>query len=422
MMSSGAVVTATTTAAGGGTNGSFLGSWTQPATLTLGMNSPVMVVTSCQETCMVPGVTRPPPVAPPLLSMAVHLRVRAHRVSMQAVRWAAAVAVVAAELLLSLLLLGTLTSPAPEPADQEGAGAGAGAAERQKHAARMRQRRAAPDPNGARKSATIKGAAAAGRIAVLEQLRASRTISKPQHAELLGLLKGGDTYDSSTFTPEHLAFKAAHNDVLVALTAYCRAGGGGTAPKVFVLDGADGLSTAALRRAGHAASCCYVANRHEGTVRCLVAGGLPAANVAHTSGLDALTCGHGAFGGDAFTAIYLDACGLSPKPLMDMVEAALKRERLPPRIALGFSLIGGGRAGFMEREREVVRAAVRMAALQNPPMRVSRAEDDPERYGMDPETAKSCDGTLTAWLILHGEHDHGSVRHGTAVRGNRSGE
>ena len=337
-------------------------------------------------------------------------------------RWAATVVVVAAELLLSLLLLGTWTipepEPEPEPADQDD-----GAAERRRHAARMKTRRPAPDPNGARKSATIKGAAAAGRIAVLETLRASRTISKPQHAELLGLLKGGDTYDSSTFTPEHLAFKAAHNEVLVALTEYCRGGGGEAEPKIFVLDGADGLSTAALRRAGHAASCCYIANRHEDTVRSLVAGGLPAANVAHTSGLDALTRGLGAFGADAFSALYLDACGLSPKPLMDMVEAALERERLPPRIALGFSLIGGGRAGFMEREREVVRAAVRMAALQNPPMRVSRAEDDPERYGMDPETAKSCDGTLTAWLVLHREHDHGSVLHGTAGGGtNRSGE
>ena len=334
---------------------------------------------------------------------------RAHQTLTDLVRWSFRTANACVEAILSLIFLGTLTAAANGVPDTAIAARQSKEA-REQHAARMRRRRPPPDANGKRKALRLKRAGRDNRISTLEALRAARAISKPELAELLGLLAGGDTYDAAGFPPQHRAFKAAHNAVLVALTQYCqRAAHKGSdapapaGPNCFVLDGRGGLSSRALRDdAGVDAARIYVANRHADTIQCLRKAGLPVANTAHASAQDALAR-DGPWGDVAFTAIYLDACGLSPKPILDMVEAVLDRDRLPPCIALGFTLLGGVRDA-PEREQEVVRAVVRMAnrkrASPAEPLRVSRVGDDPERYGVDPMTAKGDDGTLTTWLCL----------------------
>ena len=112
------------------------------------------------------------------------------------------------------------------------------------------------------------------------------------------------------------ASKAAHNQVLVALTNYCRRvaasteRSGARSPNMFVLDVRNGLSTRALRETGTPASCCFVASRHSGTIRCLRETGLPTANTEHARAQDVLARDD-AWGSVVFTSVYFDACGLS---------------------------------------------------------------------------------------------------------------
>ena len=177
----------------------------------------------------------------------------------------------------------------------------------------MQMRRPLADANGKRKALRLKSAGRDNRIATLEAMCASRTIYNP---ELLGLLAGGDTYDASRFTRQHRASKAAHNQVLVALTNYCRRvaasteRSGARSPNMFVLDVRNGLSTRALRETGTPASCCFVASRHSGTIRCLRETGLPTANTEHARAQDVLARDD-AWGSVVFTSVYFDACGLS---------------------------------------------------------------------------------------------------------------
>ena len=78
----------------------------------------------------------------------------------------------------------------------------------------------------------------------------SGPINQDNQSALQNLLKT-DTYFSARFSDEHKAFKSTHNDVFVQLIRHCSKSD--TLPSyhpVFYLDGADGASTTALRRAG----------------------------------------------------------------------------------------------------------------------------------------------------------------------------
>lgn len=231
--------------------------------------------------------------------------------------------------------------------------------------------------------------------AALARVRVARRVARvpplpppPLLKELSGLLSKGDTY-SEAQEPAHAEFKDAHNLVLAALA---KSGGG----EVFVLDGPAAKSTLALLKAGVPRSRVRVANRHGatlGAIRGLTA--LPAAQLAGAAAAEALRPG-GAFGDVAFSALYLDACGQSPGPLVDMIEAAFDREAMPARVALGFSLLGGGQ-DVADREMAVVRAAA--TAGRKHGMVVRHVGDEPGEFGVVLEN-KVHDGTLTCWLCL----------------------
>ena len=118
-----------------------------------------------------------------------------------------------------------------------------------------------------------------------------------------------------------------------------------------------------------------------------------------------------------FIAAYFDGCGGAPRPLIQMIESLFDERRVsalagsvsrdgtvvdlnPPRIAVGFTLTAAEPTGasLPDREQAVTRALV-AAARRVAYSSVLRVGDEPERYGVDPETPKNKGGTLTTWLM-----------------------
>jgi len=275
-----------------------------------------------------------------------------------------------------------------------------------------------------------------------------RFMSKPERAELKGLLKVRDNfeeqYDPLTFTEDHLKFKAMHNDAFIQLSLYCERernranaeNGIETKDKVnvFFLDGPDGGTASALIQKGNFdPRQCFVANRHESSCNSLKksGGGLlldenvmcatadEVLKVATPLSLDdmsvegttaakdyinrALAGTEGAFANVDFSSYYFDGCGGFVPHIVDMMSAALVRDdcgTMGP-IAVGYSILGGNK-DVVEKELTISQALTLIARERG--MRMVHVLDDPLRYGLSPDIQKvggsGGGGTFTTWLLL----------------------
>ena len=225
------------------------------------------------------------------------------------------------------------------------------------------------------------------------------SLSDAEQKELSGLA-GVDKYDEGTFTPEHAAFKATHNQVLVDLARHC----GGEDPTCFYLDGPGGRTTQALIDAGYSRARLYTANWHPTTCDALTASPhrLPKANVARCRAADALRSESGAFGSVRFHALYLDGCGGVTQPLIDCVEALIHESRrplLPRRFAIGFTLTEAEPSGTPLVDREVAVHQALAAACRAAGYRMHHVSDEPWHYGVSPSIRKKDGCTQTFWMV-----------------------
>ncbi|KAL7435833.1 hypothetical protein ACHAXM_004876 [Skeletonema potamos] len=281
-------------------------------------------------------------------------------------------------------------------------------------------------------------------------------LSDSERAELEGLLRTRENfeeqYNAETFTAEHVEFKRLHNEAFAALARFCQrdrhrrsiaaaAGGGGGGgsdddheenndyskdPNVFYLDGPDtATSSALIEQHGFDPSCCYVANRHLSTFK-ILQHHLPEENVLHATAAEALTPpssnsndrnGTYSFSGVDFAAFYFDGCGGFTPHIIGMMSAALIRPDAsstssissargrtnkslyhPPKTtAIGYSLMGGNK-DVVEKEMDINRALSNIARTRG--MRTRHVLDDPWRYGVPAEIAKTEGGTFTSWMLL----------------------
>jgi len=251
---------------------------------------------------------------------------------------------------------------------------------------------------GARNQRLQRAAARDGRIATLLGRAQQAPLDAASAAELRGLLRAGDTYDSSLFTPTHGEFKAAHNACFIALAAYCS---GSAGDNVFYLDGADGRTSLALCAAGVDASRMYTANWHAETCAALCALPQQPAKVVHARAEDALRQ-PALLGTVPFAALYLDMCGGATAPVVSMIEAVFsdaRRPSNPDRIAVGFTLTAAEPTGRALADREVDVARVLAASCRPHGYTMSHVADEPERYGVEPTTSKREGVAMTTWLI-----------------------
>ena len=265
------------------------------------------------------------------------------------------------------------------------------------------------------------------RISILEcSMRNGVELTIPEQKELQGLLSAnnGNNYDvedsnfveqysSLGFSKEHLAFKAAHNQVFARLISYCQSKHADRTINVFYLDGPCGGTTESLLESSSFAPSaansqlleahqCYTANRHASTCRTLQHR-FPTVHVQHASAEHALLQAN-----VPFHAYYLDACGGHVPMLVNMMRAALVRETnnsatsWQPPVAIGFSILGCGR-DCMDKEQEVIQALVRMVKPMK--CRVVRVGDDPEMYGIENvgSLVKVESLTMTTWCMIESE-------------------
>ena len=230
------------------------------------------------------------------------------------------------------------------------------------------------------------------RVAFLQE---SGGLSETEEKELKGLMSTNfsEQYSSEGFTDEHMTFKATHNHVFLKLSMYCQAMHDSNI-NLFYLDGPCGGTTKALLPTFDLQQC-YTANRHESTCQALLADqGL--VNVEHASAAEALN--GGAFSDLDFHACYFDGCGGYAPIVSDMIEAALTdRPNLEPPIAVGFSILGGGR-DCVDKEQEIIRLLVQLVKPMG--FRVDHVGDDPARYGIDGSIKKVESSTLTTWCMI----------------------
>lgn len=284
----------------------------------------------------------------------------------------------------------------------------------------------------------------------------SNRLSDSERAELEGLLRTRENfeeqYNAETFTAEHVEFKRLHNEAFAALARFCqqdRNRRSSTAanneeennhyskdPNVFYLDGPDtATSSALIEKHGFDPSCCYVANRHLSTCNILQQY-LPEENVLHATAAEALTppsssnandCNNGSdydgasFSNVDFAAFYFDGCGGFTPHIIGMMSAALIRPEAssipsakgrmmnnnnlyhPPKTtAIGYSLMGGNK-DVVEKEMDINRALSNIARTRG--MRTRHVLDDPWRYGVPAEIAKTEGGTFTSWMLLEEEEE-----------------
>ena len=232
-------------------------------------------------------------------------------------------------------------------------------------------------------------------------------------AALRGLMSRGDTYQSENFTPAHLEFKAAHNAICIALAGWVAAGDDGRKQNVFYLDGNDGGTTAALRSAGFDTMQLHVANMFEETVEALLLPphSLDRDRIVHGRAEDALS-GH--FSTTGMGVYYLDGCSGMTAPLIEMLQALFANQAIADRrvggsggvhsgrrrrLAIGVTLTEAEPTGrsLADREQDVVRALVSAGGEQG--FTTARAQDHPEKYGIDGTALKKEGGTMTTWLV-----------------------
>jgi len=269
-------------------------------------------------------------------------------------------------------------------------------------------------------------------------------LTDSERAELEGLLRTRENfeeqYDADTFSEEHVEFKRLHNEAFAALARFCQqdrnrrstasaadaADNDSKDPNVFYLDGPDtATSLALIDKHGFDPSCCYVANRHLSTYKILQQC-LPEENVIHATAAEALTppCSNASdcnddssdYDGSSFSDVdfacyYFDGCGGFTPHIIGMMSAALIRpettsssannlHHLPKTTAIGYSLMGGNK-DVIEKEMDINRALSNIARTRG--MRTRHVLDDPWRYGVPAEIAKTEGGTFTSWMLLEEE-------------------
>jgi hypothetical protein len=110
---------------------------------------------------------------------------------------------------------------------------------------------------------------------------------------------------------------------------------------------------------------------------------------------------HDSFSNVAFVAAYLDGCSGQTRPIVEMIQALLHKERpLASSMAIGFTITQADPTGrtLMDRIQDVNRATFQLA--RNRGYRMEHVGDDPHRFGIDPTLLCQHDGTCTTWLIL----------------------
>lgn len=248
-------------------------------------------------------------------------------------------------------------------------------------------------------------------------------LSIPEQKELQGLLSTNngneevgdfvEQYSSLGFSEEHVAFKSSHNQVFARLITYCQSKHADRIINVFYLDGPCGGTTEALLMSSSSslsaaarpleAHQCYTANRHASTCRALRKR-FPVVHVQHASAEHALLQAS-----VPFHAFYFDACGGHVPMIVDMMRAALVPEEgesvsaWQPPVAIGFSILGGGR-DCVDKEQEVVQALVQLVKPMK--CRVARVGDDPTIYGIDnvASLVKVHSLTMTTWLMIERDY------------------
>jgi len=298
-----------------------------------------------------------------------------------------------------------------------------------------------------------KAARRENRIAQLEIMdsgsdnNSNNGLTDSERAELEGLIRTRENfeeqYDANNFSEEHVEFKRLHNEAFAALARFCqsdrerRSVSSAVAavddneeskdPNVFYLDGPDtATSLALIDKHGFDPSCCYVANRHLSTCKILQQH-LPEENVIHATAAEALTppstssdesddCKSdtdydgSSFSDVDFACYYFDGCGGFTPHIIGMMSAALVRpeatsmnnlhHRIPKTTAIGYSLMGGNK-DVIEKEMDINRALSNIARTRG--MRTRHVLDDPWRYGVPAEIAKTEGGTFTSWMLLEVE-------------------
>ena len=260
----------------------------------------------------------------------------------------------------------------------------------------------------------------------------SSLLSQSEQKELQGLLSTNfvEQYSSENFSNDHRAFKDGHNQVFLKLCMYCQRANDDNANEkdtkinVFYLDGPCARTTQTLLSTLDASQC-YTANRHASTCEALMMhsttstsmtptmtttkqGVPPKIHIAHASAADALRT---TFQNVTFQAYYLDGCGGYTPQIMDMIQASIFHNRnddhdhhpstflLSTPIAIGFSILGGGR-DCMDKEQDIIQSLVKLVKPLG--CRVNRVGDDPLFYGVEEERLlqKIESMTMTTWCMI----------------------
>jgi hypothetical protein len=292
-------------------------------------------------------------------------------------------------------------------------------------------------------------------------LSSSSMLSQSEQKELQGLLATNfvEQYSSDNFSQDHRDFKDGHNQVFLKLCLYCQRASGGrgrgrgrrtdsdgsvTEPEtkinVFYLDGPCGRTTQTLLSTLDASQC-YTANRHASTCEALMMHtaasnttldktqtmmtahqqeqerGRSKIHIAHASAAHALRT---IFRDVTFHAYYFDGCGGYTPQIMDMIQASIFHNHhieqddnddqhhpsstsskflLSTPIAIGFSILGGGR-DCMDKEQDIMQSLVKLVKPLG--CRVHRVGDDPLFYGVEEERwlQKVESMTMTTWCMI----------------------
>ena len=170
------------------------------------------------------------------------------------------------------------------------------------------------------------------------------SLTESQVKQLQALSKY-DTYDSTKFSDLHREFKREHNVVFATLGAYCSGRSGTTTDgtiadmrvipsPLFYLEGKDGGTTSVLQSHGYHPQHLHTANMFPDTCAALK-NTFPTLNVYTGRADEALRTDMLRV---PFVGYYLDGCGGSPVPVIQILEAIFAEERvewLPHKIAIG---------------------------------------------------------------------------------------
>eukprot|EP00966_Prymnesium_polylepis_P322556 7378809-Prymnesium_polylepis.1 len=251
--------------------------------------------------------------------------------------------------------------------------------------------------DGASHQRALRGAARLRRLGELHQLASARTAAEQR--ELDGLLSRGETYDADGHSADHRAFKDAHNRIFASLAAFAAAASTDDA-SCFFLDGPDGATTAALRKAGFGTDQLHTVNLFEST--CAALRRPPHALVHVHPGCAELELARPPLSSTPFAAFYLDGCSGSAAPLVAAVDAIFderRRDLHPARVAIGFTLTRAEPSGrsLGDRELDVLRALAAGCRAHGfaPPVHVA---DEPALWGLE-AVGKEEGGTLTTWVL-----------------------